>query len=179
MTGIIPKAINAGFNFTASAWRREFSAHDWVLQLNLRGPVAVDVESTRNGARHEFDVSAAVTKEWPAGQYAYSLRATSGDAVHLVETGNVTINADIAAAGAGHDGRTPNRRALDAIEAVLEKRASLDQQSYRINNRELERTSIPDLLRLKAHYTEQVRREDFRAAGKSLFGRQVKFRMGH
>lgn len=178
MPGIIPTKINAGFSFTASAWLREYSGAEWRLQLNLRGPVAVDVDSERIGARHGFDVAASVTSAWPAGRYSYTVRATDGDAVHLVESGSVEVRPDIAAAGAGHDGRSQNRRTLDAICAVIEKRASLDQQSYKINNRELSRMTVADLLKLRSHYAELVRVEDARAAGKSRWGRQVKFRMG-
>ncbi|WP_423159928.1 hypothetical protein [Stenotrophomonas maltophilia] len=178
MHSTIPHTINAGFNFSATAWHREFSGAEWVLQLNLRGPSRVDVEAVRDGARHVFSVPGAETATWLPGAYAFTVRATNGSDVHLIEQGTVRVAPDIAAAAAGHDGRSEARRALEAIEAVIAKRATVDQESYKINNRELVRMSVADLLRLRAHYVELVRREDAKAAGRSSWGRQVKFRMG-
>ena len=70
---------------------------------------------------------------------------------------------------AGHDARSHVQRVLDAIEAVLEKRATLDQEQYRINNRELRRTPIADLLKLRDRYRGELAR--MKAASKGgLFG---------
>lgn len=178
MTGIVPRTIVAGFNFEAAVSLTEYSGAEWRLVLNLRGPEAYDVEAGRNGACHLFAVTGADSGAWKPGHYAYTVRATNGSDVRLIEKGEVQVEPDIASAGAGFDGRSPNRRALDAIEAVIANRATLDQERYRINNRELYRTPIADLLKLRAHYLELVNREDAKRNGKGLFGRQVKFRMG-
>ncbi len=179
MTEIVPKTIAAGVNFIATAWRSEFSGADWTMVLMLRGPASIDLEADRDAARHVWGVPAATTAAWPPGVYAYQVRATNseGDAV-AVESGMRTIARDFSATPAGTDVRSPNRIALDAIEAVIAKRASLDQERYRINNRELYRTSIADLIRLRAHYVELCAREDAKARGRKLFGQQVKIVMG-
>ena len=76
---------------------------------------------------------------------------------------------DIAQLAAGHDARSHVQRVLDAIEAVLEKRATLDQERYRINNRELVRTPVADLLKLRDRYRGELAR--MKAASKGgLFG---------
>lgn len=178
MHGIIPPTINAGFNFSATTWDRQYSGIEWTLQLNLRGPTRVDIDAVRDGARHVFSAPGAETAAWQPGAYAFTVRATNGSDVHLIEQGSVRIIPDIAAEAAGHDGRSDNQRALEAIEAVIANRASLDQQSYKINNRELVRMSVADLLRLRAHYVHLVGRERAKATGRSSFGRQVKFRVG-
>ena len=164
MTDIVPKNIAAGVNFTASAWRAEFSGTDWSLVLILRGPASIDLTADRDGARHVWDIVAADTAAWAPGTYAYQVRATSddGDAV-IVESGMRTIAADFAALAPGAEVRTPNRIALDAIEAVIAKRATVDQRSYRIRSgdseRELERMSVEELLKLRGHYRQLVREE--------------------
>ena len=179
MTGIVPKKIISGVNFSASLWRAEFSGADWSATIILRGPAAIDLAGARSGSRHVWDVPAADSAEWAPGDYAFAVRVTNGDAVHEVESGRVRIAPNLAAAPVGFDGRSENRIALDAINAVLSKRATLDQERYRINNRELYRTSIADLLKLRAHYIELCRAESAEAAGgRKLFGRQVKIRMG-
>ena len=50
------------------------------------------------------------------------------------------------------------QRTLEAIEAVIEKRASIDQERYKINNRELWRTPIPELLVMRDRYRSELRR---------------------
>src|SRR5690606_10716299 len=97
-----------------------------------------------------------------------------GANVYAVESGRVRITPDLAQAAAGFDGRSQNRIALDAIDAVLARRATLDQERYRINNRELYRTPIEDLIRLRSYYATLVAREEATRKGVSPFGRQVK-----
>lgn len=179
MTEIVPKTIAAGVNFTATAWCPAYSGAEWTLAILLRGPSSIDLAADRDSSRHVWDVPAETTAAWTPGVYAYQVRATNtdGDAV-TVESGMRTIARDFAALAPGAEVRSPNRIALDAIEAVIAKRATLDQQRYRINNRELYRESIGELMRLRAHYVELCKREDAGAAGRRLFGRQVKFRMG-
>lgn len=147
------------------------------MTLLMRGPQVQDLPSERDGARHVWDVAGSDTAAWQAGEYAYTIRATDGTNVHEVESGRVRITPDLAAAPAGYDGRSQNRIALDAIEAVIAQRATVDQERYRINNRELYRTPIGDLIKLRAHYVALLAREESSRTGRSLFGRQVKIVM--
>ena len=48
---------------------------------------------------------------------------------------------------------------LDAIEAVIENRATLDQERYRINDRELWRTPVTELIKLRQRYRAEVQAE--------------------
>ena len=131
------------------------------------------------GAQHRFRKELGETANWDAGDYWYTLRAVdaaTGDMVE-VECGQVTITPDLVNAAVGFDGRTPNQIALDAIEAVIAQRATLDQERYRINNRELYRTSIPDLLKLRDHYVRLVKREQDIACGRNPFGNTVRVRL--
>lgn len=158
MRDFIPNTIQAGVNFTASATLPAY-ADGWDVLLYLRGPSAVDMTATQDGNVFTFSASAAVTSAWQPGEYAYSIRATNGGDVVELASCRVTVLPDLVAAGEGHDARSEYRKALEAIEAVLAKRASLDQERYRINNRELYRTPIADLLKLRAFYAQKVAEE--------------------
>lgn len=171
----VPQTISAGVNFGFTVWRPEFSGAEWSAHLMLRGPAVLDIDAVRDGALHRFSVLGAITAAWVPGEYAYTIRATNGADVLEVESGRARVFADVAAASAGYDGRSPDRVALDAIDAVIAKRATVDQASYRINNRELERTPIADLLRLRAYYRDRVRSEKACAAGNgNPFGRKIR-----
>ena len=50
------------------------------------------------------------------------------------------------------------RRVIDAIEAVIERRATKDQKSYSIDGRSLERTPIDELLLLRDRYRAEWQR---------------------
>lgn len=170
---IIPKEIAAGVTLELGVSFAEHPAPDWSLELTLRGPAAIDITSSADGDAHVISADAAATASWTAGRYSYQLRATDGTDVVTIERGELVIAPDLAAASAGYDGRTHARKVLDAIEAVIEGRASLDQQSYQINNRSLSRTPISDLLKLRNQYRAEVRAEAQRGAG---YGRKVKVR---
>lgn len=172
MNDIVPNIITAGVSFRACTTQPSFG-DAWTLFLYLRGPASIDVEAARSAATYTFEADPATTAGWAPGAYAYTIRATDGVDVVEVQSGRVTIAPDIAAAGSGFDNRSHARKSLDAIEAVLEKRATMDQERYRINNRELYRTSISELLKLRDYYVSLVKREDAKTSGRRGW-RQVK-----
>ena len=75
------------------------------------------------------------------------------------------------------DERSPARRALEAIQAVLEDRATRGQEAMTFNNRSLSRTPIADLLKLQEVYAARVAHEDARAAGRKV-PRSIRVRFG-
>jgi len=173
---ILPEQITAGVTLDFAVTLTAYPAPDWSLQILLRGPQAIDLTSTPDGTQHRFTVAAAVTADWPAGEYWFSLRATQGAEVQLVDEGQITIKPDLAQIAGTYDGRSHVERVLTAIEAVIEGRATIDQQSYQINNRSLSRTPIADLLMLRTKYREDLRRANMAAKGQSLLGRKVNVR---
>ncbi len=146
----------------------------------MRGPGdPINLQANRDSAhRFAWSVPAAVTAGWAPGRYSYVVRATEGETTLDVEAGDIVIAPDLVAAGAGYDARSQNRIALESIDAVIAKRATVDQSRYRINNRELWRMSPAELFQLRAHFLREVRKEDAAASGRPLFGHQVTFRMG-
>lgn len=140
----------------------------------MRGPIAINLAATIDGDEFVFSADASTTATWAAGDYWYSVRVTSGSAVQELESGQVTVLPDMAAASSGYDGRTQAEIALAAIEAVLANRATKDQDRYRINNRELYRTSISDLLKLRDFYRDLVNRERAAKCGSNPFGRKLR-----
>lgn len=143
----------------------------------LRGPSVINITASADGIQHKLNVASTITADWSPGLYEYTARVSSGSDVHEVESGQINLVPDLASAVEGHDGRSHAKRTLDAIEAVIEKRASLDQERYRINNRELYRTPIADLLKLRDIYRMEVRREQGAARGKNPFGATVRVRL--
>ncbi|WP_342627563.1 hypothetical protein AAC691_15525 [Nguyenibacter vanlangensis] len=132
---------------------------DGNVTLYMRGPASITLASV-NGS---ISAAASVTTGWAPGLYSFSARLTDDAGnVDEIAAGTVEIKPDIATIAPGTDIRSQNRRTYDAICAVIENRASMDQQSYKINNRELVRTPIADLLTLRARYKSLVAQENGR-----------------
>lgn len=174
-----PAKIGAGLTFNLLLTLTAYPAPAWSVFVSLRGPGAMTMTAVSEGSQHRFRAEVTETAGWVPGDYWYTLRAVDAATSEMVEVecGQITITPDLINAPAGFDGRTPNQIALDAIEAVIAQRATLDQERYRINNRELYRTSIPDLLKLRDHYVRLVKREQDLACGRNPFGNTVRVRL--
>lgn len=176
MAYILPAQIQAGVTFTVRACPKDYPAPDWVLSLHLRGAYVADLTAEAEGAEHIFKATATDTAEWLPGLYSYAIRATNGADVRQIEASTVELLPDLLAVTDPSDLRSHARKTLEAVQAVLEKRATRDQERYTINDRELWRTPIADLLKLRDVYRAEVRREDAAARGKSLWGPAVRVR---
>ncbi len=180
MVGVLsqfPKTIQAGLSLRAEIVAPDYLAPEWSVTALLRGPSSIDLAATGEGGTHTFAVPGTQTAAYVAGRYAVSVRATNGADVFEIEAGAVEIAGDVAALEAGHDPRDHAERVLTAIEAVIEGRASKDQQSYTINGRTLVRTSIAELLQLRKTYQDEVAKLNSGGRHRRLLRRQVRVRM--
>ncbi len=103
------------------------------------------------------------------GIYAYAIKATrlSDNAVRTVQSGTLRLLAD----PASQDVRTHAEKVLEAIEALIEGRATKDVTSYSIAGRSLTRMSPDELVKWRSHYRNEVARQ--RTAGKPNGGRRM------
>lgn len=175
MRNIVPLSLTAGITYERVVALERYPASDgWAMSAMLRGPAIINLTGTVVDGKHKLTASATTTAAWITGLYSYSVRVAKDAEVFEVEHGQTEILPDMNAQATGFDGRTHAERTLDAIEAVIEGRASMDQDRYRINNRELQRTPIPELLTLRDRYRSEVQIEKQRARGGKLFGRAVR-----
>ncbi|MGO4521125.1 hypothetical protein AB4076_10970 [Dyella sp. 2RAF44] len=171
---LFPATVSAGLKFSVVVSTPSAPSPSWVATAYLRGPASINIRAAAFGdGQHRFDATPAESSEWKAGKYWYAIRVASGDDEQEVERGEIEVLPDFASLPEGYDGRSENEKALDSIRAVLSKRATQDQQRYVIDNRELWRTPIPELLQLRAHYEALVRRERRRKNGGGAFGRNI------
>lgn len=137
------------------------ASQGWSLSYVLVNAGAViAVSATAEGDVFTVNAPAETTADKVAGVYNWEAYVAVGTDRFRVGRGTVKILPNLQAAGlTGHDGRSHARRVLDAIEAVIEGRASKDQASYQIGDRRLDRTPITDLLKLRNTYKAEVGRE--------------------
>lgn len=151
------------------------AASGWTLFIRFAGVAAngtpFSLTSTPNGDAHRIQVTAAASASWVPGEYGWNSWVENGAGErHSVSSGTVTIKPNPQTIAAGTDQRTHARKMLDAIEAVLEGRATSDMSSYMVAGRQVILLSPDALVRWRGYYQALVRSEN---GGKS--GLRVKF----
>lgn len=151
-------AIPVG-NYPASAG----FAVSLVLQA-LAGGTPVTVNGTDGVADWDIAVASSVSTTLAPGTYRYLIAATKGGDRSTIDSGEVEVLPD--PARSAQDQRSQARRALDAIDAVLEGRASSEDMKFTFaDGRALEKIPHADLLALRQHFARKVAGEANKGRG--------------
>jgi len=160
-----PLVVVAGDTVKWTKSLADFPAPTWVLTyelLHVGGDLGT-ITAAASGTDHAITVSAATSAAWNttgAERLAnWSSFATAAGERYRADYGSLRIAANPAVVTT-LDGRSNARRILDAIQAVLEARASKDQMAYSIAGRSLSLTPLPDLVELERFYKARVAAED-------------------
>ena len=136
------------------------------------------ITATETTDDYIIEIASATTAAYATGDfhwYAFITRTSDSERI-AVDDGYAKIELNFADTNADH--RSHAKKVLDAIEAVLENRASQDQMSYSIAGRSLARMSIDDLMtfrnRYRAEYNEELKR--WRIKNKQDTGNTIKVR---
>lgn len=153
----------------------------WTLTYRLVpivGGTAVTIQATANGEGYQVVVDAATTATWTAGTYSWTAMVRQSGTRYKVDEGVIEVQPDPDVMVAGTDTRSHARKVLSAIEAVIEKRATKDQEEYSIAGRSLKRTPLPELENLRWKYKREVdgeiARERLQAGLPGGYGLQVR-----
>lgn len=136
-------------------------------ELRVGGSKVSTAAMTAQGSTWSVNVS---TSAWPPGFYALEIWATYADETTRV-VGRDRLQ--LAPALSLGDPRSEARIALDNIKAMLAGQAKEGVRRYKINNRELERYSVAELLALKSHFAAEVLREERRLRGIGALGPKI------
>jgi len=170
-------------------WRRpdlvaDYPTADYALTYEFHhddgggGAHAFTITATETSDDYIVEVASATTANYNSLQYkwyAFITRTSDSERV-AVDDGYTFLVDDYANTNA--DQRTHAKKVLDAIEAVLENRASQDQMSYSIAGRSLSRMSIDDLLKFRDRYRAEYNKElqKARIKNKQNTGNTIKVR---
>jgi hypothetical protein len=132
----------------------------WTLDYVIAGGGGkTGLVATAAGNDFKVVLSHSFTGQLSVGAARLVGRISKGDERFTIYDEPIIIHPNLMEGGAGFDVRTAAQRGLDNISAVLEKRATKDQDNYSINGRSLGRTPIESLIILKDHYRQEVARE--------------------
>lgn len=156
---MIPFTFSQGDSLT---WTEEVpdypASSGYTLKYSLvNSENSYTITSTPSGDDHVFSLTTAITSSYKSGNYKYQRYITKDSDKITIDYGSLTIIKDYSVA---HDARSHARRTLDAIQAVIEDRATVDQLAYTINGRSLSRTPLEDLIKFKSFYEGEVSKEE-------------------
>jgi hypothetical protein len=161
----LPLSITAGdtlvFNTSAGSDSsgNAVTAAAYTLSTSIRGSGgSIDAAGTANGSDWQTTIAGTSTANLAPGQYQWASYASKTGVRVTLETGTLTVLANLATA-TSFEARSHARRMLDAIEAMLERRATKEQQEYTIGNRSLKFIPLPEILQLRTAYRGEVARE--------------------
>lgn len=163
---MIPGTIRAGDSLRFSA-DTEIAYPDytydagWSLTCVLVGPQSMTLESA--GSPFEFDVSAAVTNTLMPGTYTYAYVAVFREQRYTLATGQIEVLPNVAELQT-YDGRSFNRRMLEALRSVLENKASDDAITISIAGRSITKMTFAELTTEHDRFARRVKAEDELAA---------------
>ena len=158
------------------AWKRTDLGNDYApasyslsytARLESSGSTTFSITCSESGNDYIVEVASATTAAYTVGVYHWQMyiTRTSDSERIMLDSGTFELVANRASSTA--DPRTHAKIVLDAIEAVIEGRATKDQESYSIEGRSLSRTSISDLLLFRDRYKAEVRKEEIKEAIKN------------
>lgn len=141
----------------------------WALSYELLNAMhRYEISATADGKAFRVVVTAQTTQSYAPGSYDWRARVTNADEVYTVASGRLTVAPSF---GAARDVRSHARRTLEAIEAVLEGRATSATAEYEINGRRLKYIPLNELHAMRTKYQREVAAEEGKSGPRGVSGR--------
>lgn len=168
------------------AWKKTDLSDDYPTasyslsyEFNLvDGSTAANFTLTATESNNEYIVETSSTTSYTAGEYnwvSYITRSSDSARIKLSE-GFTEIQQNYATTTSSV--RSHAKKVLDAIEAVIENRATMDQSSMSIAGRSLSRLTIDELMTFRNQYKTEYLKEvkQARIKNKKDSGNSIKVR---
>jgi hypothetical protein len=157
-----PTSVVAGDTLT---WKRSLpdypASAGWVLSYALANADGlITITATADGDDHLVSVAAATSAGYVVGRYDWDAYVTLGSDRYRVGRGTLTVETNLAAQGAGYDGRSWAQKTIDAIERWMAARDP-GVAEYQIAGRAMKYQEPAKLLALR----DQLKAEVARAGG--------------
>lgn len=158
----IPFELSAGntWQWNIAGLTSDYPADSWTLTYYFKSKGdSFEIVAIADGLAFAISAASSVTADFMPGVYNFRAFVELGVDRFEIDTGWLTVNPDYTKQS-NFDARSHARKVLDAIEKVIEGRATKDQQQYSIAGRQLIKTAIPDLLLLRQTYRRDVENEN-------------------
>jgi len=153
-----PDAFVAG---DSVKWTKRISGYDpadgWVLSYAFvkDGDQQV-IASTDNGdGAHLITLTPALSAAFKEGIYHWQSTLADGTDRYQVTEGRIDVKPDFLNKSNGFDSRSHVKKVLDALNAVIEKKASKDQESITVGDKSIKRLTPSELLKWRSFYQRE------------------------
>lgn len=155
------------------------SANGFSLAYTFRGSSSLTVTaSVVDGSNFKITIAAA-SNTLSAGTFYVQAYATKGAERHLVFSGTVIVLPNLASGSGVYDGRNKYQIIVDALDAAITGRASKEQLSYTIGNRQIAFISLQEKKKLRDDYAilaaNAIQRDRAGKGGSFFISVKVKF----
>lgn len=156
-----PNIVTAGDTISWQISLPDYPASaGWVLSYAMIGPAGViTISSSASADDHLVSVSATNSAAWAAGNYTWNSYATKSAERYTVSSGRLTVQPNLATATAAQ-GKSSFRKQLEAVQAVLEGRATFSQRSLQIGDKRIDRHSVIELMQVQNDLLNKVAYEE-------------------
>lgn len=157
----IPNKITAGESVSWAVSLSDYPASsDWTLTYTLvKSDAHIQIVAGSDGDDHIVEVAYSTSAGYAPGAYAYQGHVSNGTERYLVDSGIIEISTDFSGQETGYDGRSHVKKVLDAIEAVLESRASKTQLSQTVGSTQVQHMTLDQLIRARDEYRARYLKE--------------------
>lgn len=164
----IPESFTAGTTLKLRRTHSSYPASDgWTMQFYLAGAQVATVAGVAAGDSFDVTLPAATTAPLPPGMYRWVERVSKAGETYDAATGLVTLNRNLAAAGAG-DAQSWEEKAVVVLQASISGTLEDGMSGYQIAGRSVQTIPLEEQMKLLAQLTALIRRR--RSGGR--IGRQ-------
>lgn len=141
---------------------KNISSTDYILKYALRGSTSLDLTGEAEGSGWVTSITKVQSAALSPGFYYWQAFVEKGtDEKITLGTGRVEILKDLSAVSGVFDGRTQNRKDLDAVQAAIRAMISGGAvQEYSIGNRSFKKMTLSDLRVLESKLKFDVNQEE-------------------
>ena len=159
----VPKVIFAGDTLLFSVGFDGYEASQgWVATWDFRAKdgTAISFSGTADGDKQLVSVAPATTAAWVPTGYQGIARVTKTGQTFTVWRGSLSIEPDLTQQTGSYDTRSHAKKCLDAIEAVLEGKATRDVLNTTIAGQSVGRLTPEQLIAFRSYYLAEVAAEE-------------------
>lgn len=155
----IPAKIVAGDSLSWKKSLSDYPASTWTLTYRLlNNQKKIEIEADADGDDHLVEIPIDTSDDYTVGDYRYFAHVSDGTERYKVDEGLVEVVPDYENLES-LDVRTHAGKVLEALEAVIEGKASADQLTYSIAGRSISRYSPDEIIQWREHYRAEVKKE--------------------
>lgn len=133
----------------------DYPAPTWTYKLAFQGPEAFTVTATADGEDHLFTLASATTSTKTGGVYGWTMIAESEGERATIDSGTTWMKPDPTVSVT-----TWAKQCLTLLRAHISGRLPSGLTSHTINGTSISKMSLPEAVKLEAHYAARVAAED-------------------